>query len=66
MSNITRVLFPVSSYTSHTMPIEITQTRTNQGLLVDGGGIHQEPREIEAPRGKTRSEFKFDGWFMGH
>ena len=43
------------------MPIEITQTRTNQGLLVDGGGVHQEPREIEAPRGKTRSEFKFDG-----
>ena len=33
---------------------ETFEAREDQGLLADGGGVHQEPGETEAPGGEER------------
>ena len=40
------LIFPV--------PPETFEAREDQGLLADGGGVHQEPGETEAPGGEER------------
>ena len=36
------------------MPSEAFEAGADQGLLADGGGVHQEPGEAEAPGGEER------------
>ena len=36
------------------VPSEAFEARADQGLLADGGGVHQEPGEVEAPGGEKR------------
>ena len=40
------------------MSSEAFEARADQGLLADGGGVHQEPGEAEAPGGEERGGAK--------
>lgn len=42
--------FKINSDSSCSLPLENVEDGTDKGLLVNGGRVHQEPGETEAPR----------------